>query len=117
MKYIYLTFISLIISLSAHATIENKVFLNSILLGCVEEEDEEFSAIFSVGDQFEFCGCYVNQIAKNMDIKEAVSLGLDMLKEGDGFGEDINDEQLDILLSNKKIEEGLINCMVKVLEW
>ena len=116
MKYIYLAIISLIISFGAHAEIENKVFLNEIQLGCVEEEDEEFSAIFSVGDQFEFCGCYVNQIAKNMDIKEAVSLGLAMLKEGDGFGEDINDEQLDILLSNKKIEEGLINCMVKVLE-
>ena len=116
MKYLHLALISLVISLSAHAKIENKVFLNSILLGCVEEEDEEFSAIFSVGDQFEFCGCYVNEIAKNMDIKEAVSLGLDILKEGDSFDEEINDEQLEILLSNKKIEEGLINCMVKVLE-
>ena len=117
MKYIYLTLMSLIISFSVNAKIENKVFLNQILLGCVEEEDEAFSAIFSVGDQIEFCGCYVNEIAENMDIKDVLSLGLDMLKEGDGFDAEINDEQLDILLNNKKIEEGLINCMVKVLEW
>ena len=116
MKNIYLAIISLIISFNAQAEIENKAFLSSILLGCVEEEDENFSAMFSVGEQIEFCGCYVNSISKNMDTKEVLSLGFDMLKEGDGDDAELNNDQLQVLMGNKNIEEGLINCMIKVIE-
>jgi len=101
---------------NVQAQIENKALLNSVLLGCVEEEDAEFSAIFSVGDQIEFCGCYVNIIAKTMDTRELVKLGLDMISEGNGLNEEITDEQLDILFNNEKILDGLVSCMVKVLE-
>ena len=94
--------------------IEN--FLNSMLEGCVEEEDDGFSEIFSVGDQIEICGCYVNVISKTMDTKELVMLGLDILKEGDGFDEEITDAQIDILFNNEKISDGIFSCMVKVLE-
>ena len=81
-----------------------------------EEEDADFSAIFSVGDQIEFCGCYVNIIAKTMDVKELVKLGLDIMSEGDGLNEEITDAQFDILFNNEKILDGLLSCMVKVLE-
>ena len=116
MKYLYLVIVSLIIPFNIQAEISNKAFLTSILLGCVEEEDENFSEIFSVGEQIEFCGCYVNSISKNMDTKEVLSLGFDMLKEGDGDDEELNNDQLQVLMGNKNIEEGLINCMIKVIE-
>ena len=116
MKYIYLAIISLIMSFNAQAEIENKELLNSILESCVEEEDDLFNEFFSVGEQFEYCGCYVNMISKTMNTKELMSLGLDLLKEGDGLNEEINDEQLKILFNNEKIAAGLISCLGKVLE-
>ena len=106
----------MIMAFNVQAQIESKVLLNSILEGCVEEEDADFSAIFSVGDQIEFCGCYVNIIAKTMDAKELVKLGLDIMSEGDGLNEEITDAQFDILFNNEKILDGLLSCMVKVLE-
>ena len=116
MKYISIFLVSLLLSFNVQAEIENKELLNSILEGCVEEEDADFSAIFSVGDQIEICGCYVNVISKTMDTKELVMLGLDMLKEGDGLDEEITDAQIDILFNNEKISDGIFSCMVKVLE-
>ena len=115
MKYISIFLVSLLLSFNVQAEIENRELLNSILEGCVEEEDDEFSEIFSVGDQIEVCGCYVNVISKTMDAKELIKLGLEVIKEGDGLNEEITDEQIDILFNNEKILDGVLSCMVKIL--
>mgnify|MGYP001188385428 FL=1 len=117
MKYISISLVSLLLSFNVQAEIESKELLNSILESCVEEEDAEFNEIFSAGEQIEFCGCYVNTISKTMDAKELVKLGVDLIKEGDGgLNEEITDAQIDILFNNEKILDGLLSCMVKVLE-
>ena len=117
MKYISISLVSLLLSFNVQAEIESKELLNSILESCVEEEDAEFNEIFSAGEQIEFCGCYVNKISKTMDAKELVKLGVDLIKEGDGgLNEEITDAQIDILFNNEKILDGLLSCMVKVLE-
>ena len=115
MKYISIFLVSLLLSFNVQAEIENRELLNYVLKGCVEEEDDEFSEIFSVGDQIEVCGCYVNIISKTMDAKELIKLGLNVMKEGDGLNEEINDAQIDILFNNEKILDGVLSCMVKIL--
>ena len=66
MRYISLLITLLLFSLSAHTAIEDREFLNEIFDGCVANEVD----ILDAGESFEYCGCVVNTISKEMDMRE-----------------------------------------------
>jgi len=85
-----------------YSEIENKQFLSSIFDGCINEEVDWIDN----GGQFEYCGCFVNGISKEMDMKEAMLLGLQ-------FGDE---ENMEPLLENKKFMTIAIDCVSKIVE-
>jgi hypothetical protein len=113
MRYINLLITLLLFSLSAHAAIEDREFLNEIFGGCVANEIDMLDA----GESFEYCGCVTNIVSKEMDMIEILEMTLEILKESDDMTED-KVERLAIqkLLQNKAITDGMISCLVKVYD-
>jgi len=60
-----------------HSEISNKSVLNEVFLGCVNEDLGELA---SVGGQYEYCGCFVNKISKNLNIEDLMSVGIEVMK-------------------------------------
>ena len=113
MKYINLLIASFLLSLGAQATIEDREFLNEIFAGCISNEIDMLDA----GESFEYCGCVINSISKEMDMIEILEMSLEILKESDDMTED-KVERLAIqkLIQNKAITDGMISCLVKVYD-
>ena len=113
MKYINLLIASFLLSLGAQASIEDREFLNEIFSGCVVNEIDMLDA----GESFEYCGCVINSISKEMDMIEILEMTLEILKESDDMTED-KVERLAIqkLIQNKAITDGMISCLVKVYD-
>ena len=113
MKYINLLIASFLLSLGAQASIEDREFLNEIFSGCIENEVE----ILDAGESFEYCGCVVNTISKEMDMRELLEMSLEILEESDNMTED-KVERLAIqkLIQNEAITDGMISCLVKVYD-
>jgi hypothetical protein len=113
MRYISLLITLLLFSLSAHTAIEDREFLNEIFDGCVANEVD----ILDAGESFEYCGCVVNTISKEMDMRELLEMSLEILEESDNMTED-KVERLAIqkLIQNEAITDGMISCLVKVYD-
>ena len=63
-------------------------YLGSIFQGCIEDAQD--------GSDFEYCGCYTNNISKNFEVMEIV----DLLNSGN-------------LESNRVFKSIVIECMKK----
>ena len=113
MKYLALSFISILIPFNTMANIEDREFLNEIFDGCVANEVD----ILDAGESFEYCGCVVNTISKEMDMRELLEMSLEILEESDNMTED-KVERLAIqkLIQNEAITDGMISCLVKVYD-
>ena len=113
LKYINLFIASLLFSLTAQASIEDREFLNEIFNGCIGNEVEMLDA----GESFEYCGCVVNTMSKEMNMSELLEMGLEIVKDS----EDMTDEKLERMaikkvIQNKAITDGMISCLVKVYD-
>ena len=113
MKYINLLIASFLLSLGAQASIEDREFLNEIFGGCVANEIDMLDA----GESFEYCGCVVNTISKEMDMTELLEMSLEISTESDNMtDEKVERLAMQKLLQNEAITDGMIACLVKVYD-
>ena len=113
MKFINLLIASFLFSLSVQAEVKSRLLLDSIFVGCSEEEMEEFT----VGELYEYCGCMTNSISKTLDTEEVLRLGLEMLKVSEGISEKEAEEMaLQKLLNNDDFTDGIVSCLVKLYD-
>ena len=102
----------------AQAKITNKAFLMEIFNGCIAEgkDYDDLAKMIGVGSTFEYCGCAANEISKNMNIKDAMNVGIDVLVEGGEITEgEMSDKQLAIALRNKNFSNAIVECLSKVI--
>ena len=113
MKYISLLIASFLLSQAAQASIEDREFLSEIFSGCVANEIDMLDA----GESFEYCGCVVNTISKEMDMTELLTMSLEIAKESENMTEE-KVERLAIqkLIQNEAITDGMVSCLVKVYD-
>ena len=113
LKYINLFIVSLLFSLSAQASIEDRELLNEMFIGCISNEVD----MLDVGESFEYCGCVVNTISKEMEMRDLLEMGMEILKESEDMTEE-KVERLAIqkLIQNEAITDGIISCLIKVYD-
>ena len=102
-----------------HAKITNKAFLMEIFNGCIAEgkDYDDLAKMIGVGGTFEYCGCATNEMSKNMNIKDVMNVGIDVLVEGGEITEgEMSDKQLAIALRNKNFSNVIVECMSQVME-
>jgi hypothetical protein len=102
-----------------HAKITNKAFLMEIFNGCIAEgkDYDDLAKMIGVGGTFEYCGCATNEMSKNMNIKDVMNVGIDVLVEGGEITEgEMSDKQLAIALRNKNFSNAIVECMSQVME-
>ena len=105
MKIFLLLSSLLLLSYPAHAQIENKEFLSAIFKGCIDEDSSEF---LDNGSSFEYCGCYVNSLSKQMSTIEVMKLGVEILQDKESaYGE---------MLENEKIIDIVSECLIKSID-
>ena len=96
----------LILNLSSisdvHSEISNKSVLNEVFLGCVNEDLGELA---TVGGQYEYCGCFVNKISKDLNIEDLMSVGIEVLKNSGN-----ENAAIGALLENDIVAESIISC-------
>ena len=111
MKYFNLLIASFLLSLGAQASIEDREFLNEIFSGCIENEVE----VLDAGESFEYCGCVVNTISKEMDMTELLEMSLEIVRESDNMtDEKVERLAMQKILQNEAITDGMISCLLKV---
>jgi hypothetical protein len=116
--------VSLILTLllstgAVHAKITNKAFLMEIFNGCIAEgkDYDDLAKMIGVGGTFEYCGCATNEMSKNMNIKDVMNVGIDVLVEGGEITEGgMSDKQLAIALRNKNFSNAIVECMSQVVK-
>ena len=87
--------------------------------GCISsgKDYDGLTRMMGVGGTFEYCGCATNEMSKNMNIKDVMMVGVDILAEGGEIIEgEISDKQLAIALRNKNFSNAVVECMSKVVE-
>lgn len=102
-----------------HAKITNKAFLMEVFDGCIAEgkDYDELTKMIGVGGTFEYCGCATNEMSKNMNIKDVMNVGVDVLVEGGEITEgEMSDKQLAIALRNKNFSNAIVECLSRVME-
>jgi hypothetical protein len=102
-----------------HAKITNKAFLMEIFNGCIAEgkDYDDLAKMIGVGGTFEYCGCATNEMSKNMNIKDVMNVGIDVLVEGGEITEgEMSDKQLAIALRNKNFSNAIVECMSQVVK-
>ena len=82
--------------------INNKSILNEVFLGCV---NEDLGDLASVGGQYEYCGCFVNKISKNLNIEDLMSVGIEVMKNSEN-----ENAAIGALLENDIVAESIISC-------
>ena len=104
---LFLLFVFLCFVKNSFAEINSKKALMDVFEGCIEEEVPDVS----VGSQFNYCGCFINEISLGMNLEEVMTLGLDIMSVGD-------DEKLQekMLISNQKIKKYIVKCASKLYE-
>ena len=107
-KISFIYVLALVTAFSLNAEIKDKEVLTEFFTGCVEESDETFDSIFSVGDQYEYCGCTTNEISKNLTFEELLQLGVQT------FGAS-EEEILLLTLANEKLMSAATTCVGKLL--
>ena len=113
MKYISIFLVSLLLSFNVQAEVKGRLLLDSIFLGCSEDDTEEFT----VGELYEYCGCMTNSISKTLDTEELLRLGLEMLKVSEGISEKEAEEiVLQKLLNNDNFTDAIVSCYVKLYD-
>jgi hypothetical protein len=113
MKYISIFLVSLLLSFNVQAEVKGRLLLDSIFLGCSEDDTEEFT----VGELYEYCGCMTNSISKTLDTEELLRLGLEMLKVSEGISEKEAEEiALQKLLNNDNFTDAIVSCYVKLYD-
>ena len=113
MKYISLFLVSLLLSLNIQAEIESRSLLNSVFVGCSEDDQDEFT----VGELYEYCGCVTNSISKVLDTEELLSLSMDILKNSEGMSEEEAEEiAFQKVLNNDVITDEILSCLVKLYD-
>ena len=122
MRKTILTFILfLTLSSSVYAEIKSKNFLQQIFNGCSHENNEKSAdydilvQMIGVGGVFEYCGCFVNIISKQMNVAEMMKLGMEAMKVDDYKSGDVSDGALSVLMQNQKFSDGVVQCMTKVV--
>ncbi|MEK9794372.1 MAG: hypothetical protein VW265_02410 [Hyphomicrobiales bacterium] len=85
-----------------NSEISNKSVLNEVFLGCVNEDLGELA---SVGGQYEYCGCFVNKISKNLNIEDLMSVGIEVMKNSGN-----ENAAIGALLENDIVAESIISC-------
>ena len=116
---VYLILMLLLSTGVVHAIITNKVFLMEIFDGCIAEgkDYDNLVKMTGVGGSFEYCGCATNEISKNMNIKDLMKVGVEMIAEGgDSIQGEMSDKQLAIALKNKNLSNAIVDCMSQVME-
>ena len=88
---------------------KNKELLKNVFNGCVEEGIEGIDA----GPLFAYCGCFVNQLAQNLDTKELIKLSLEAMR-----AENSDNEQAVVfkLLENEEFSDAIVQCAVSLYE-
>ena len=72
--------------------------------------------MIGVGSTFEYCGCAANEMSKNMNIKDVMNIGIDVLVKGGEITEgEMSDKQLAIALRNKNFSNAIVECLSKVI--
>ena len=103
-RLLFILVLTLNISLitEVHSEIDNKLILNEVFLGCV---NEDLGGLASVGGQYEYCGCFVNKISKNLDIEDLMSVGIEVMKNSGN-----ENAAIGALLENDIVAESIISC-------
>ena len=113
MKFINLLIASFLFSLSVQAEVKSRLLLDSIFVGCSEEEMEEFT----VGELYEYCGCMTNSISKTLDTEELLHISMEILKDSQGMSEEEAEEiAFQKLLTNDDVTDGIVACLVKLYD-
>jgi len=106
MKIRLLFILTLILNFSSvsdvNSEISNKSLLNEVFLGCVNEDLGELA---SVGGQYEYCGCFVNKISKNLNIEDLMSVSIEVMKNSGN-----ENAASGVLLENDIVAESIISC-------
>ena len=106
MKIRLLFILTLILNFSSvsdvNSEISNKSLLNEVFLGCVNEDLGELA---TVGGQYEYCGCFVNKISKDLNIEDLMSVGIEVLKNSGN-----ENAAIGALLENDIVAESIISC-------
>ena len=72
-KISFIYVLALVTAFGLNAEIKDKEVLTEFYY-CISESDETFDSIFSVGDQYEYCGC--TNVSKNLTFEELLQLGV-----------------------------------------
>ena len=113
MKYISIFLVSLLLSFNVQAEIKSRVLLDSVFLGCSEDDIDELT----VGELYEYCGCATNSISKTLDTKELLMLSIEILKDSQGMSEDeANEVAFQKLLTNDEVIEGMVSCLARLYD-
>ncbi len=103
-----------------HAKITNKAFLMEIFTGCMGDgaDYDALVGMMGIGGTFEYCGCATNEMSINMNIKDVMKVGIDVMAEYDESDEPgtANDRQLAVALRNKNLSNAIVECMSKVIK-
>jgi hypothetical protein len=86
------------------AEIEDRNFLKEIFDGCLNEADPSIP----IGNFFGYCGCVTADIARSMTKNEAGQIGLSMIEGG-------KEQEMRIMLANKKMKDAIVNCVPALL--
>jgi hypothetical protein len=116
MKRLLLLF-SILISFNSYGEINNRAFLETIFNECSSPgpDFDELAQLIGVGGVFEYCGCTVNEMSKNMDLRDMVQLGVDALAVGFNPEEEISNEQLSLMFKNEQFSNAVVECMTNAL--
>jgi 5S rRNA maturation endonuclease (ribonuclease M5) len=115
---VYLILMLLLSTGVVHAKITNKAFLMEIFDGCIAEgkDYDNLVKIIGVGSTFEYCGCATNELSKNMNIKDLMKVGVEIIVDGgDNIEGEMTDKQLAIALKNKNFSNAIVDCMSKLM--
>ena len=116
---VYLILMLLLSTGVVHAKITNKAFLMEIFDGCIAEgkDYDNLVKIIGVGSTFEYCGCATNELSKNMNIKDLMKVGVEIIVDGgDNIEGEMTDKQLAIALKNKNFSNAIAVCMSQVMD-
>ena len=73
--------------------------------------------MLDAGESFEYCGCVVNTISKEMDMTELLKMSLEIAKESENMTEEkIERLAIQKLIQNEAITDGMVSCLVKVYD-
>ena len=107
MKLFFIILISLLsLSENSYGEISSKAALKKVFDGCVQEEDPDIQ----IGNQYEYCACFIKKISLGMDLEELMVLGMDVLSAE-------NEEQGErIVISNQKVKKYITKCAIKLYQ-